>query len=371
MTEASAPLDMYWFLHKDVEEMEAEVLADVKQELPQHRSSPRLKRDEKYGDGVYTVFAITAHIVTSEITHAVLPTTSGLYDPVVNWVDGAVSILQGVKQVLDDETHRPLVTKVIGLSNISSGVGLTVITAVASTLGAAAAATLSAQGLAAAFAVAFLISCDEVVRSVRKSTDPEYWVTDSIKEWDKLNTKTIPKLKEEIARLEHLGFVTRRNSALQWGLERKKERLKSMEKIAEKLGEDIKDRVTTHPLCWEAYQTHFTQNDSLSRRAENLIGNQTDFTSSKKEKIEARIAKQNKKVLKEALTHSLMAGLAFTGMLLLCIPGGQPAAAVIIGITVALYMKKYAHYFVKQADKLMDKGSAKQPKDVEMVTFKK
>lgn len=366
---ASMPSDMYWF--QQVDSLETELLADVKQEVPKH-----LEEGEVV-DGVYTLFAVAVHTIMSEVMLSALPTTEGLYDPIVNWVDAGLSIVQGGRQLFDDETHRPLVTKVKGLSNIASGVGLTVITAIASTLGAAAAATLSAQGLAAAFAVAFLISCDEVVRSARKMTDSEYWVVDNIKEWDRLNTKTIPKLKAQIVRLDHPGFLSRKNEALQWAIGRKKERLIYLEKLEQELGQDIKDRVTTHEKCWDSYQTHFMNKDPISSHAQTLIGDQTDFYSSKREEIENKVTKKCKKELNESLVHAAMTGLAFTGMLLLCIPGAQPAGAILIGVTVALFAIKYADLIAKNApqvgDYLKNKVVSNQDvkSDVELTVFKR
>ncbi len=357
MTTSAPPNDMYWFLRQEVEAVEAELLEDAKQEI----SQKTLEEGESV-DGVYTLFAVSVHAVICEAMMTVLPAGGG-FDPIVNWVDAGVSIVQGGRQLLDDESHRPLATKVKGFSNIASGVALTVITGVATTLGTAAAAALSAQGLTAAFAVAFLISCDEVVRLVRKIVDPEYWVMDNIKQWEKLKDKTIPKLIKEISRLDHNQYISRKNSALIWAVERKKERLLQLQELEKELGQDIKDRVTTNETCWMHYKAHFDKGN-LSGIAKELIGEKPNFESGEEAAIEEKAALKCKKELKEALSHTLLAGLAFTGMLLLCIPGAQPIGAVLIGVTVAVYVIKYAESAIKNApvvgDYIKNKLGSKQ-----------
>ncbi len=319
---------------------------DLLKQVPQVRESePEVRTYE------ITLYSIAIHTILSEIATFALPSPEALHHPGLNYVEAGSSLLRGGQQLMDDETHRPLVTKVKGFSNIASGIGLIVITGVGTTLGAAAAAALSAQGMAAALGVAFVISCDEVIRAARRMEDPAYWLSDSLKQWDKLNEKTIPKLQEEIYRLEKTPWVRQRNSAATWALERKKERLLQLTTYANELKEDIQNRTRTNVDCWNYYyQKYYTDpSHPLSEKAKELIGAEPDFKNPKRHEYENNIKAKCATDLRKSLDISLLTGITFAGMLLLCIPGAQPAGALLIGISAAILAVKLANKVAENA----------------------
>ncbi len=303
-------------------------------------------------DSIFALYGVVVHAVLSEV---MIAAHSAPHDPTLQYIEAGRSIVTGVQQLRDEETHRPIVTKVKGFTNVTTGVGLAVLTGICTTLGTAAAVALSAQGLAAGLGIAFVMSCDEVIRTARKGLDPEYWLVDSIKQWDKLNQQTIPTLREDIHKLKNTPWINE-NAAAAWALNRKIKRLEQLEKLAQELEKDIKDRTTTNQDCWNAYKKHFMLADpksALSIKAQQLIGYKTtELSKSGKKDIEDRVNAKCKKECKEAVSIALLTGIAFVGALLLCIPGAQLIGVILIGIAATLAAAKHAKSIKEEAPKI-------------------
>jgi hypothetical protein len=270
----------------------------------------------------FTLYSVILQSVVSELTLFVMPTAEGVHDPTVHYLDAAAAILQGGRQLRDKDSHRPLATKIKGFSNVASGISL--------------------------------ISCDETVRAARRTADPEYWLSDSLKKWEKLDTVTIPNLEKEIQQLEKTLEFTTKNTATTWVLNRKKERLNQLEQSKKELEHDLITRTTTNKTCWAYYEKHYLNSeDALSKKAQHLIGTESNL----KNKIaasncEEKINKQCQKELRKAIYNSVFIGITFAGALLLCIPGAQPAGAILITISIAMLTAKYADKAIEKVPKI-------------------
>jgi hypothetical protein len=81
--------------------------------------------------------------------------------PAFNYLDAAASLVTGIHQLTDDNTHRPTTSKVKGSINIINASQLIILTSI--NLGA-----LSSPAFAAGTAIEFLLSIEETVRAVRR-----------------------------------------------------------------------------------------------------------------------------------------------------------------------------------------------------------
>lgn len=283
------------------------------------------------------------NMVINEITTITLPGVSTLNNPMWNFGDAAAATLQGGKQLLDKNTHRPNVTKLKGVTNLSRGVGLAVVTGISTTLGVTAGLALASQGIAGALGIAFLLSCDDVIVAARRRHDLDYWLFDSVEKWDKLNTTVIPHLQNEIQTLENSLWVTRGNTVAIWSLEHKKQRLAQLINEADEIKKDIHARVAVNKNAMEILKKRYPDDsDPKSNRIQtSFMAFTPTYNEGEAEEIEEKALSKCKQEFKKAVELSLFAGITFAGMLLLCFPGGQLAGGILIAISVAMLIKRY------------------------------
>ncbi len=296
--------------------------------------------DDVTGTG-FAFYGSFIQMVVSEITSITLPGINNISNPNWTYVDAVAAIFQGGKQLLYEDSHRPYATKTKGVLNLSRGIGLTVVAGVSTTLGAAAGAALASQGIAGALGVAFILSCDDVVVDARRLKDPEYWFLDSVKKWDKMN-KTISVLEKEVLDLQH--SIWKNNKVAKWTLDHKKKRLTLLQHAIAELEQDIQARVKVNTTCQKTYETLLRKpfDVELSGKIENLIS-KTPISMDDKVAVdrEKHALTKCKKDLKKSIEIAILTGITFSGMLLLCLPGGQIAGGILLSLSVAMLVKKY------------------------------
>lgn len=272
------------------------------------------------------------------------PGAEAINSPAFNFVDSFAAIVQGCRQLTDKKNHRPDVTKFKGGVNIVSGATLAGITGHAmvagGALGAITAVAASNLALSAMIGISFAWACDELACAVRRRIDAEYWLMDNLKQLDKLNTVLIPNLKTEIDNTPKNG------RAYDWIVEHKKKRLKLLELSAAKLNNDIRTRIQSNDDCNKYFNEHC--NDPLFYNNIHFPTTPTMFSPEKAKKWEEKFKSECDSNIQKSIQNCLYVGILFTGTLLLsltatslfCIPGGQLAGTILLGVFAAWFTAK-------------------------------
>ena len=244
--------------------------------------------------------------------HQFLGQGGAFLGPLWNYLDALCSGITGVSQLMDGETHRPVTTKIKGTLNILSTAQLTALTVV-NQAAMLAPGLLGGPAFAAAFGTAFFISLDESLRCIRRLTEPDYWLKDSEAKFAKLKT-SIATLESEIAELG----TQKLSSWGKYALSQKEDRLEKLKATRDELKEDIESCTSVYDV--EKAVTHRNQKPKLTKE----------------------VRQKCLKELYNALANSLCVGVAFAGMLILCIPGAQMAGLVVAVAASTLYLIKHA-----------------------------
>lgn len=274
--------------------------------------------------------------------------------PTWNYIDATCQGITGLRQFFDIRTHRPFVTKLKGIINCASSIQLCTLTAIS-------ASSLGPIGFAAAFGTTFLLSLDETIRQMRRMWSKEYFLMDSITELDKVSD-LIQKEQDEIEKLRLENIPSYK---LEKVLKIKQINLKELIKTQDKL-----KKIIEYILYVDIYESNKNKNKKQSvlmkvisnysevknpdckTYLENLKNkNKTVISKEKygKVKKEVRQIKRDcKKACARAVSDTLIYGLAFTGMLFLCIPAMQPAALAIISTASFLFFIKNVEKIPKQ-----------------------
>ncbi len=333
----------------------------------------------------FTIYTILLPEILKEIGYFTLP-QNAVTGPLWNYADAGCTIMVGARQLTDETTHRPIASKVKGMVNILSGVTVIALTGVSFTV-------FGGPMFAAGCGVGFVLSLDESIRAGRRFADPAYWLADSVAQIIKLD-ELIQKSQAEIAIMEQV-LAQSDNSVAKWALQRKKLRLQQFTADFGELQQDVLIRLKTLK-----YQDDEARSTEHSAMINNVLANanlsktpQTDslrlfsvaidtvLTQSKEDRAtacktanheldEQSIQRKCKKQLQQASQDSLIWGVAFTGSLLLCIPGLQIPGLALLAVAAALslhknsdqifaYIKEKWHSMsvTAQVDHIDDKGN--------------
>lgn len=300
---------------------------------------------------------------------------SALSGPIWNYLDAACSAVVGIQQLTDKTNHRAVTNKIKGAINLLNGVQLTTLTAVNFSL-------LGGPGFALAFGIGFALSLDETIRAIRRFESFEYWLKDSLSQLEKTDT-LIKTLEKEITELRNILNSMNRGSSKHpkmatWALEHKIERLNDLKNTKTSLERDVTVRLANKKYD-EFSKIKMVGNTQLISQYIDETGIISDFTKKLKtldsctteheldaklnstndlqiyssaefgkiskevcREIEKGIQQENKIKIQAAVKDNFIWGMAFVGMLLLCIPtpATQTAGLIIVGIASALYVAK-------------------------------
>lgn len=250
-----------------------------------------------------------------------------------NGVDGIASCIIGISQLADARNHRAFNTKVTGAFNLMSGIQLLVLTALVS------------PALPYAFVATavndFVLSLDPLIHAARRTWDFEYWLNDSFAQLNKLY-QMIDELNQEIIILN--------NPADQSVIGLKNNRIQDIKIQCSELETSILCRLYCH-----GKEHHLTSNKSIECYLTEGATFSLEFKQNLKSVLEdnaitsdegtykakdVEIHEQNLIELRRRSFNTTIFALSVIGWSLLCIPGMQVPAAIIIGITVALYLTK-------------------------------
>ncbi len=326
-------------------------------------------------ESTYSSFSLTTILLPAlfkEISRDLATTIpqSPLSGPLWCYLDAFCSAMTGLFQLLDDQNHRSVVTKIKGVANISSSIQLTVLTAVSFS-------ALGAPGFALAFNVGFLLSLDDFLCAMRRKFSINYWMKDKYSELNHLNKNLIPKLQAEIAALA----ADDKSKMAHWIRKRQCDRRRELLNRKKKIEEDILCRLALRKYDAFFYGANVVEMKNISDFLTNKENaghidtnnflttlqpiihaeNEETLVSSLKvqgmssiedssirlmlQKNENRIQAESQKQLNDALINTIIWGTASAGMLLLCFPapGTQIAGLILVSLASAFYLAKNAN----------------------------
>lgn len=216
-----------------------------------------------------------------------------------SYIDGGCSVIIGVGQIASPK-HEPIANRARGSSNIISGGQLIWLTMIG----------LGPIGFAAGVGNVFVQSLYNTAKTFRRMYDVEFWYEDTQNELKYIQQEQ-RNIDAEIAQLRKDLDPNSANRMTNW-LIKKKEYRKD-------------DLIQKEALLNSHIKSH---DDSIS--------NNTCFKPSLQ------------KELAENLYDNLMFGSAFVGMVLMCIPGAQLAAILLVGISVSLFLYKHRPRYGKE-----------------------
>ncbi|MDP3562118.1 MAG: hypothetical protein Q8R83_08080 [Legionellaceae bacterium] len=248
-------------------------------------------------------------------------------DKTWNIIDGVASIGIGVTQFADDQTHRPLISKIKGIINICSGTQLLVLTAMAS--------PAIPFAFAAAAIIDFLLSLEPLLHSLYRCYFFSYWLNDSLKQLAKLEENYQKVITEKIEfnvwiTEYEINEVERRQ--IQWIAEQREQRIEAIGQEFDNLKNQISIRLANNnsPDAQRLLADPYWQSTVQIQDVPNI----------EQEKI--KITEELQHELYHHAGETFVFCLAAVGWTLFCIPGMQIPAAILIGITALLYIAKNA-----------------------------
>ncbi|MDR3478366.1 MAG: hypothetical protein P4M14_10080 [Gammaproteobacteria bacterium] len=304
--------------------------------------------------------------ILAEIKNVVVPQSAAI-GSAWNYLDATCSLIVGVNQLTDETTHRPVATKIKGTVNISSAIQLSVLTSLS--FGA-----FGGIGFAAAFGAGFLLSLDDLTRTTRCLLNRDYWLKDSLAQLEKLN-KLIPRLENAEKKLkENLDKQGNKESWGEWALERKRGRLKKAKEAREEIEDAIIFRTAANHYASDSEKfkqiiNHYLQTISPTFQETAFIKNLQIINTKKPQEVgqlhgnerdnqriaeqlqyanhtpdrnnrENQIMQKNKDSFKTSVRDTIIWAVAFTGVLLACIPGLQLPALILVSAASFLYFNK-------------------------------
>lgn len=257
-------------------------------------------------------------------------------DKTWNIIDGVASIGIGVTQFADDQTHRPLISKIKGIINICSGTQLLVLTAMAS--------PAIPFAFAAAAIIDFLLSLEPLLHSLYRCYFFSYWLNDSLKQLAKLE-ENLQKLSTE--KVEFVEWITEyeynyeynevEKRQIGWIAKHKQQRFNAMAQEFDNLKRQIYIRL--HNNNTPDAQLILTK---YSFVFEDISKSSTVLAVPNIEQEKIKITEELQHELYHHAGETFVFCLAAVGWTLFCIPGMQIPAAILIGITALLYIAKNA-----------------------------
>lgn len=236
----------------------------------------------------FSAYILLLSYVCRELGHS-LPESS-FSENSWSYLDSVCNIIIGANQICNPK-HEPIANRVRGVVNMLSGSELLLLT----TMG------FGPVGFVASLGAAFTCSLYATLKTYRRMHDTEYWHIDSQNELDYLK-KELKKVKQEIEELkDEQKSGANSGRIVAWLINKKEQHALEVMKKCEKLSIEIEN--------YRLSPTDFSP-DLNAEQANNLYNN-------------------------------LMLGTAFTGMLLLCFPGTQPAAMILIACAIGLFCNKH------------------------------
>lgn len=351
----------------------------------------------------FSAYTMLLPYILKEVGVALQIPQSSLSGPIWNYLDAACSAVVGIQQLSDTTNHRSTTTKIKGAINLANGVQLATLTAVNFSL-------FGGPGFALAFGIGFALSLDETIKSVRRFENFSYWLKDSLSQLEKTNA-LIKSLDTEITELKNSlsKFKSSQKPKMAvWALEHKLDRLHELRKTKTSLEKDItarlahkkyeelskpravgkKSKLITDYIHATGIDSEFTQklkkiDDCNTETRLNMrlkshneenglrkLGSVIDYKRAC-EKREKEIQGEEKAKIKAAVKDNFVWGMAFVGMLLLCIPtpATQIAGLAIVSLASALYIAKNADRIYKGISQLATKVKgffSEPPKEKEL-----
>jgi hypothetical protein len=302
-----------------------------------------------------------------------------------NYVDAACQGVTGLQQLFDQTSHRPIVTKTKGLFNLASGIQLMTLTLMGT-------GALGPIGFAAGAGVSFLMSMDEAIRQMRRLYSPEYFFVDTLAELDKTEELINQKIKSLTA-LKSLPRADRDSKSGKFAIDLAENTLKALEDRRKTLQHQME-------VTLDAEHCEHREKPETSRLNQIVEGyNRTLITNNRcriflnklrtrdvpsrahEEQIKKSaqaIRQKTKKAIVASVADSTLWALAFTGLVLGCIPGMQLPAVALIAAASAIFLYKNKNRILARGRQISnffskDKSSrAKDPleKEVEMMEMK-
>ena len=250
---------------------------------------------------------------------------------------GLCSLIAGGELLADNTSHRPNATKIKGVMLVLNSFQSLVIN-LTPALGA-----LTPPSAAAMIGVQFALSLDNTRQAVRRYLSEEYWLKDTYAMLDK-NEERITALENEIKEIKEIKGIT--NSTQQPSknqLPSKQKKLQTLNENQTALSNDLITKIR-YILITDPNQNIETilpkAVDKNSRWRESIlatINNLSDFNQKDIEQAHLNLAKKTLKAVEDSTIQTLIWGLAFAGMVLLCIPGLQIPAAAVLVAAAAIY----------------------------------
>lgn len=262
-----------------------------------------------------------------------------------NYLDATCQGLTGLQQLFNKATHRPLVTKAKGLFNLASTTQVITLTALSSV-------SLGPISFAVASGTLFLQSLDEVIRQMRRLWSSEYYFVDTLKELDKIEELILIKEKS-LEELSQLPEDQQNSGSGKWAIRLATDALNQLKKRRDLLQRRLetvfdadlyRNKVYSrlYPIAedYDVRRLHTEAGRNFLRQLlKRPIPSNAEYHGGVNE-AERAIRKQTKTALIHAIADSTLWAMAFTGMLLACIPGAQIVALVIITTASILLVVK-------------------------------
>jgi|GEM_PF-7061676 len=326
-------------------------------------------------------YTLIAPEVLKYLTRFALP-QPGAIGIAWNYTDAACQGITGIQQLFDTATHRPLVTKTKGIINLASSMQLLVLSSLSTSLGPI--------GCAAAFGVGFTLSLDETIRHMRRLYSPEYFIVDGLAELDKglellqQHERELANLEKEYQQGQQLSKIT------QFIIDSKKETIHHLKEKCTKIQEQIKTKLDIDRYDHQSSQKpgpltyliqHYSQDQLKTSICRNFleslktrsIPNSEQYYKALRKKAE--IKNEIKSEFIHSISNTVVWGLAFSGVLLSCIPGMQPAGLALMVAASVIYFLKNKKEIKEKAKKLYHaikktgKDGGKQIPEIELTKF--
>ncbi len=291
----------------------------------------------------------------SSLYHIIMPTVINAVDSAANlpipnvaiapFIGGIASFITGVRQLNDTTTHRPEATKIKGLTNILGSFSILTTTGLSmSSVAAVGSVALGPAGAAAFVGVNFALSLDATKEAIMRWSSERYWLEDTCKILQK-NDELLAKARAKTAELAQIANPST-NIVAQ--LQAQQQAQAELAKKRDQLIADLNTKIQYIQRKPNNAQSLATLDDLFVKKYPDPANAQnwrskisTQQNNSNQQTIDTQhhdLVKKSKEEVFDATVNSFVWGLAFAGMVLLCIPGLQIPAAGVLAAAGALFV---------------------------------
>lgn len=317
----------------------------------------------------FSAYTLLIPEILSNLTTYALPQPESI-SSVWNQFDAVCQGFTGIQQLFDQKTHRPVMSKMKGVINIASSIQLATLTAIGAT-------SLGPLAFAAGTGVSLLLSLDESFRQIRRLASPVYFVADSLAELNKLED-LIEQKQAALEKLQSLPDLTQRTKSGKLALKLAQSSLDELVKKRNTIQEQITAKMDV--ALWEDKDKKEEEKSDLVkliqgynvRAFHNQCRSFVDGLKARKTPTETQYGvakkfdnytkKKDRLTTAAAISDTILWGFAFTGMLLICIPGMQPAGVALIAAASACFLLKNSGKLLSKAPPIDRFFKAKFPK---------